>query len=201
MKLSPLKDVAGMLRSFHYASHSGVLGRAGGGEKEAAQNRDLDAWARYWQTHVSAAFLRSYLKSVAGAAFMPNDPEELRLLLDVSILEKAIYELGYELNNRPSWVGIPLEGILETPGWTETAYRRLDDPDGGKDGFAMFDRLLAGAPTHLNAGGYLIVEIGSPQEAPARQRIEAHGGYELAKTVYDGSGHPRVLKARLRPAK
>jgi methylase of polypeptide subunit release factors len=52
----------------------------------------------------------------------------------------------------------------------------------------------------LNADGYLIVEIGSPQEALARQRIEAHGGYELAKTVHDGSGHPRVLKARLRPA-
>ncbi|HEV2382297.1 MAG TPA: putative maltokinase [Terriglobia bacterium] len=116
LKLSPLKDVAGMLRSFHYAAHSGVLECAGGGEKEATQNRDFDAWARYWQTHVSGAFLRSYLKSAAGAAFMPNDPEELRLLLDVSILEKAIYELGYELNNRPSWVGIPLEGILETLG-------------------------------------------------------------------------------------
>jgi trehalose synthase-fused probable maltokinase len=116
LKLSPLKDVAGMLRSFHYAAHSGALGRAGGGEKEAAQNRDLDAWARYWQTQVSGAFLRSYLKSAAGAAFTPNDPEELRLLLDVCILEKAIYELGYELNNRPSWVGIPLEGILETLG-------------------------------------------------------------------------------------
>jgi release factor glutamine methyltransferase len=73
--------------------------------------------------------------------------------------------------------------------------------DGGKDGFAVFDRLVAGAPRHLNPGGYLIVEIGAPQEAHARQRIEAHGGYELAKTVYDGSGHPRVLKARLRPLK
>jgi release factor glutamine methyltransferase len=71
--------------------------------------------------------------------------------------------------------------------------------DGGKDGFAVFDRLIAGASQYLNPRGYLIVEIGAPQEAPARQRIEAHGGYELAKTVYDGSGHPRVLKARLRP--
>ncbi len=70
--------------------------------------------------------------------------------------------------------------------------------DGGKDGFAVFDRLVAEAPQHLTPGGYLIVEIGSPQEVPARARLEAHGGYELAKTVQDGSGHPRVLKGRLR---
>jgi release factor glutamine methyltransferase len=71
--------------------------------------------------------------------------------------------------------------------------------DGGPDGFAVFERLVSEAPRHLDPGGYLIIEIGSPQEKPARQRIEAHGGYELAKTVQDGSGHPRVLKARLRP--
>ena len=68
------------------------------------------------------------------------------------------------------------------------------------DGFAVFDRLIAGAPERLKPGGYLIVEIGSPQEAPARQRIEAAGGYELGKTILDGSRHPRVLRARLRPA-
>ena len=70
--------------------------------------------------------------------------------------------------------------------------------DGGADGFAVFDRLLAGAPGHLKAGGYLLVEIGSPQEAPARTRIEAHGGFELGKTIFDGAGHPRVLRAKLR---
>lgn len=68
--------------------------------------------------------------------------------------------------------------------------------DGGPDGFVVFDRLIAGAAQHLKAGGYLIVEIGAPQEAPARQRLEAHGGYELAPTVRDNSGHPRVLLAR-----
>jgi release factor glutamine methyltransferase len=70
--------------------------------------------------------------------------------------------------------------------------------DGGPDGFAVFDRIVAGAHGRLVPGGHLIVEIGSPQEGPARARIEAHGGYELAKTVYDSSGHPRVLKARRR---
>jgi release factor glutamine methyltransferase len=72
--------------------------------------------------------------------------------------------------------------------------------DGGPDGFAVFDRLIAGAPERLKADGWMIVEIGSPQEAAARQRIEAAGVYELGKTVLDGSQHPRVLCARLRPA-
>jgi release factor glutamine methyltransferase len=70
--------------------------------------------------------------------------------------------------------------------------------DGGATGFAVFDRLIAEAPRHLNPGGHLLIEIGSPQEAPARQRIDAHGGYELGKTILDGSRHPRVLIARLR---
>jgi release factor glutamine methyltransferase len=72
--------------------------------------------------------------------------------------------------------------------------------DGGEDGYAVFDRLVREASAHLKPGGYLIVEIGSPQEGPARQRIQAVAGYELAKTLHDGSGHPRVLRARWRPA-
>jgi release factor glutamine methyltransferase len=68
--------------------------------------------------------------------------------------------------------------------------------DGGADGYAVFDRLIAGAPERLKPGGYLIVEIGAPQEESARQRIEAVGVYELGKTILDGSGHPRVLRAR-----
>lgn len=70
--------------------------------------------------------------------------------------------------------------------------------DGGADGFAVFERLIAEAPQHLQPGGYLLIEIGSPQEAPARERLTAHGGYELGKTIFDGSGHPRVLCARLK---
>jgi release factor glutamine methyltransferase len=68
--------------------------------------------------------------------------------------------------------------------------------DGGANGFAVFDRLIAEAPQHLKPGGYLLIEIGSPQEAPARERLLAHGGYELGKTILDGSGHPRVLRAQ-----
>lgn len=70
--------------------------------------------------------------------------------------------------------------------------------DGGPDGFAVFDRLVEQARAHLNPGGYLVVEIGSPQEQRARQRLESFADYELGKTIYDGSGHPRVLRARYR---
>ncbi len=68
--------------------------------------------------------------------------------------------------------------------------------DGGVNGFAVFERLIAEASTHLNPDGYLLIEIGSPQEVPARERISRHEGYELEKTIRDGSGHPRVLIAR-----
>jgi len=71
--------------------------------------------------------------------------------------------------------------------------------DGGPNGFAVFDGLVDQARQYLEPGGFLIVEIGSPQEAPARQRLEAVPGYELARTIHDGSGHPRVLRARWRP--
>jgi release factor glutamine methyltransferase len=68
--------------------------------------------------------------------------------------------------------------------------------DGGPDGYAVLERLVAGARDWLEPGGYLIVEIGAPQEAEARRRIAAHAGYELAPTVYDYSRHPRVLVGR-----
>ena len=64
--------------------------------------------------------------------------------------------------------------------------------DGGADGYAVFDRLIAGASARLKPGGYLIVEISAPQEESAQRRIEALGGYELGKTILDGSAHPRV---------
>ncbi|HYV36098.1 MAG TPA: peptide chain release factor N(5)-glutamine methyltransferase [Gemmataceae bacterium] len=68
--------------------------------------------------------------------------------------------------------------------------------DGGPDGYRIFDRLIEAATAFLTSGGWLIVEIGAPQEERARERLTAHGGYVLADTVRDYSGHPRVLKAR-----
>jgi release factor glutamine methyltransferase len=68
--------------------------------------------------------------------------------------------------------------------------------NGGADGYAVVDRLVAEAKDYLVPGGHLIIEIGSPQEEPARQRIAAHDAYELGATVFDYSGHPRVLRAQ-----
>jgi release factor glutamine methyltransferase len=70
--------------------------------------------------------------------------------------------------------------------------------DGGTGGFVIFDQLIAGAAKHLKPGGYLIVEIGSPQEQPAREKLTALGEYQLGGTIRDGAGHPRVLCARFR---
>jgi maltose alpha-D-glucosyltransferase / alpha-amylase len=63
-----------------------------------------------------AAFLRGYLAVTAQSGFMPRDRDELVILVHAYALDKAIYELGYELNNRPDWIGIPLQGILEIMG-------------------------------------------------------------------------------------
>jgi release factor glutamine methyltransferase len=68
--------------------------------------------------------------------------------------------------------------------------------DGGRGGFEVFDRLISTAGAYLVSGGHLIVEIGAPQHEPARQRLASHAEYELADTIYDGSRHPRVLRAR-----
>jgi release factor glutamine methyltransferase len=68
--------------------------------------------------------------------------------------------------------------------------------DGGPDGYAVFERLIGDAQPHLPSGGWLIVEIGAPQEATARARLEGQPAYELKPTVRDFAGHPRVLKAR-----
>ena len=96
-----------MLRSFHYAACSPLLGQA------TDQVVILGDWAQYWQKWVSVSFVKAYLQVARKSCFIPGRRAELALLLDVYLLEKAIYELGYELNNRPSWVGIPLGGISE----------------------------------------------------------------------------------------
>jgi maltose alpha-D-glucosyltransferase/alpha-amylase len=114
LKRSPFADVAGMLRSFDYAVHT-VLHGAGGIEAIRPQDvPTLVPWARFWQQWVSSAFLRAYLQQVGDAPLIPHAREELARLLNVLLLEKNVYELGYELNNRPQWVRIPLAGILRT---------------------------------------------------------------------------------------
>jgi maltose alpha-D-glucosyltransferase/alpha-amylase len=112
VKRSPLRDVASMLRSLHYASaHEFYTG----GTTSSVRREDLPAlepWARFWRTWVSAAFLQRYLATAAGAPFLPP-PAELTAILDAYQIEKALYEIGFELDARPDWVRIPILGILE----------------------------------------------------------------------------------------
>jgi len=76
----------------------------------------LEPWARSWYTWVSAAFLSAYLEAAQGSALLPSDPLQLATLLDALLLQKALYEVSYELNSRPDWVSIPLRGVLELVG-------------------------------------------------------------------------------------
>jgi maltose alpha-D-glucosyltransferase/alpha-amylase len=108
IKRSPLQDVAGMLRSFHYAAFAPLLGER---PVPAKDLRRLSAWAEIWNAWVSSHFLADYFATSGEAAFLPQSREETKSVLELHLLEKAIYELGYELNNRPTWVGIPLQGI------------------------------------------------------------------------------------------
>ncbi len=112
IKRSPLRDVAGMIRSFHYAAHSALLHQSSLAHK-AENLLALERWAQFWYVWVSSSFLRSYLKGVEQTELIPDDPEQLKILLDAYLLEKAIYEIGYELNNRPHWLKVTLQGILQ----------------------------------------------------------------------------------------
>ncbi len=110
IKASPLKDVAGMLRSFHYAAYAALRGQTPTHIVQNAQ-APIEHWANFWSAWVSAAFLRHYLAAAKPADFLPTDPRRLETLLRAYLLEKSLYELRYELNNRPDWVSIPLEGL------------------------------------------------------------------------------------------
>jgi maltose alpha-D-glucosyltransferase/alpha-amylase len=106
---SPLRDVAGMLRSFSYAALTG-LGAAAQTRPEGAER--LTPWADLWERWVAAVFLRAYLAATRGASFLPPYEDDVETILHAFVIDKAMYELGYELNNRPDWVHIPLTGLL-----------------------------------------------------------------------------------------
>jgi trehalose synthase-fused probable maltokinase len=113
LKRSPLNDVAGMIRSFHYASYAALLKFLERGAPADGQLANILAWSKFWARWVSAVFYHAYLQAAKGAAFLPANENDLSALMEIFLLRKAIYELGYELNNRPDWVKIPLQGILE----------------------------------------------------------------------------------------
>jgi maltose alpha-D-glucosyltransferase/alpha-amylase len=111
-KQSPLKDVAGMLRSFSYAAFSALMKYSTRRPEDFSR---LEPWAHLWEQSVSSAFLRTYCEYARGVEVVPSEPRIFEQLLEAYVIDKAFYELVYELNNRPSWVMIPLTGILSLP--------------------------------------------------------------------------------------
>jgi len=107
-KRNPLRDVAGMLRSLEYASQAALRN----GRHRAEDIPVLQTWAHAWAQWVSASFLGGYLDHAKGTRLVPPNDTDLELLLRFFLFEKVIYEIGYELNNRPDWVEIPMRGLL-----------------------------------------------------------------------------------------
>jgi len=108
-KQSPLRDVAGMMRSFSYAAYSALDHVV---QRHQGAQRSLELWAQLWQNAVCTEFLAGWQSAAAANPHLTPQPRQADRLLNAYLLEKAMYELLYELNNRPSWIRIPLAGTL-----------------------------------------------------------------------------------------
>lgn len=105
LKKNPFKDVAGMMRSFHYAAFGKILLNENYRDKDMAF---LESWAEQWQHYISRFYLGAYMERIGLGKELSDEND---ILIRTFLIEKAIYELGYELNGRPDWVIIPLRGI------------------------------------------------------------------------------------------
>jgi len=108
LKRSPIRDVAGLVRSFDYVAAASLRD----GRLRHEDEETMAPWAEAWADWSSAAFLRAYLERAAGAPFLPGDRPDLAMLLDFFVIDKCIYEVRYELDNRPDWVAIPLSNLI-----------------------------------------------------------------------------------------
>ena len=111
-KQSALRDVAGMLRSFSYVAAAGLEIYL---QRHPERQRGMETWAKVWQNAVSVRFLRGYRSVLDEDTTLLPKGAQADALLNAYLLEKALYELLYELNHRPEWVRIPLSGILALP--------------------------------------------------------------------------------------
>lgn len=107
-----MRDVAGMIRSFQYAAYAALFGQVSGVPTRPEMTKAVESWAAFWTAWTSASYLRGYFEKAANAPFVPAGSSERRVVFDAFLLQKALYEVAYELNNRPDWVRIPLRGIL-----------------------------------------------------------------------------------------
>ena len=108
LKYSPLRDVAGMIRSFHYAAYGSLF------LDNQIRPEDIEQLLPHieqWYHYMSGFFMKAYLETVEGSSFVPKQSEDLEIMLQTFLMQKAVYELNYELNNRPDWVIVPLRGI------------------------------------------------------------------------------------------
>ncbi len=117
LKLSPLRDVAGMIRSFHYAIHRALQAVSNRVSLRPEALQWLEQAGDLWYKYVGGIYLKAYLDAANGADYFPRKREDLDVLLKAFMLEKAIYELDYDLNNRPDWIVIPLTGIQRLLGY------------------------------------------------------------------------------------
>jgi len=107
-KSSPLRDVAGMVRSFGYAVSVGAQTAI---RRNPASEPIVEAWGLVWETWIAAVFLRAYVTELTGAPILPESTDDVARVLNLYIVDKAFYELQYELNNRPDWVHVPLGAV------------------------------------------------------------------------------------------
>ncbi|SKB72315.1 maltose alpha-D-glucosyltransferase [Dyadobacter psychrophilus] len=116
LKRSALRDVAGMLRSFHYAAYGSLY------LDNQIRKEDIGKllpFVEQWYHYMSGFFMKAYLETIHDSPIIPQKKDDLEVLLQTFLLQKAIYELNYEVNNRPSWVMVPLSGIKSIMNKTE----------------------------------------------------------------------------------
>jgi maltose alpha-D-glucosyltransferase / alpha-amylase len=109
LKYPPLKDVAGMMRSFRYAAYSVIFTEYG---NQPQLTDKLMAVVDVWYHYVSRYYLGEYIRTTSGSNILPAE-DKINALLQVYSFKKAIYELGYEINNRPEWTVIPLQSLVK----------------------------------------------------------------------------------------
>ena len=112
LKHSPMRDVATMLRSFHYAASVGLDQHVERGSIPPENMIRFQSWLRYWNLWVSVAYLKAYFQAIAGAGILPDDEEAVRVMLRGYLLDRTMNELGRQLRDGGAKLEIPLSGIL-----------------------------------------------------------------------------------------
>ncbi len=112
LKHSPMRDVATMLRSFHYAAAVGLDQHVQRGSIPPENMARFQSWLRYWNLWVSVGYLKAYFQAIAGAGIFPDNEEDVRVMVRAFLLDRMMNELGRELNDGGARLDIPLSGVL-----------------------------------------------------------------------------------------